>query len=229
MLICFFYFSHSFVRCFIITGQIAQSSQRRQQHGHSNGASAIVADKPEQVSNFHFKYPSSHSLQYRPPYPPKNSTSAYSIRAVAETLGNLLKQGLHYQPQHLAWLRLGGEYEFVSDNNESAMAHYVGVLLIGTEYCTLHVQQRQLLDDHMTRRMIKASLNLGCNIQAAILCQLLEEMDYALAFKCIAERTTFKNISDKSAHYCECNGRVLRLCLGCNVTGVHNPAALPER
>lgn len=131
------------------------------------------------------------------------STSAYSIRAVAESLGHLLKQGLQYHPQHLAWIRLSGDYEFVCDNNEAAMAHYVAVLLTGTEYCTLHLQQRQLLDDHMTRRMIKASLNLGCNIQAAILCQLLDDIDYGLAFKCIAERTTFKNIGDKAAHYCD--------------------------
>lgn len=162
-----------------------------------------MANQHEQVSEIEENL-NAYGSHYRPvPLPNTNSTSAYSIRAVCETLANLLKQGLHYHPQHLAWLRLGGEFEFVSENNESAMAHYVSVLLIGTEYCTLHVQQRQLLDDHMTRRMIKASLNLGCNIQAAILCQLLDEMDYALAFKCIAERTTFKNIGDKSAHYCD--------------------------
>lgn len=90
----------------------------------------------------------------------------------------------------------------VNENNETAMACYVNTLLTGTEFCTLHLQ-RPLLDDYIVRRMIKAALNLGCNMQAAVLCQLLEECDYVLAFKCIAERTTFKNIGDRSKHFCD--------------------------
>lgn len=82
------------------------------------------------------------------------------------------------------------------------MACYVNVLLTGTEYCTVHLQ-RPLLDDHIVKRMIKACLNLGCNMQAAILCQFCEDIDYVLAFKCISEKTTFKNIGDKSANFCD--------------------------
>lgn len=40
------------------------------------------------------------------------SANAYNIRTVSDTLYGLLKQGLHYYPQHISWLRLSGEYEF---------------------------------------------------------------------------------------------------------------------
>lgn len=84
------------------------------------------------------------------------------------------------------------------------MACYVNVLMTGTEYCTMHLQ-RPLLDDHIVKRMIKACLNLGCNIQAAILCQFQDEIDYVLAFKCIAERAQHKmNFSDAMDAYYNC-------------------------
>lgn len=51
------------------------------------------------------------------------------------------------------------------------MSCYVNVLITGTEYCGIHLQ-RPLLDDHIVKRMIKCSSNLGCNMQAAILCQV---------------------------------------------------------
>lgn len=41
-----------------------------------------------------------------------SSANAYNIRIVSDTLYGLLKQGLHYYPQHISWLRLSGEYEF---------------------------------------------------------------------------------------------------------------------
>lgn len=51
------------------------------------------------------------------------------------------------------------------------MACYTNVLITGSEYCTLHLQ-RPVVDDHIVKRMIKCCLNLGCNMQAAILCQV---------------------------------------------------------
>lgn len=59
----------------------------------------------------------------------------------------------------------------VNENYEAAMSCYVNVLITGTEYCALHLQ-RPLLDDHIVKRMIKCCTNLGCNMQAAVLCQV---------------------------------------------------------
>lgn len=58
-----------------------------------------------------------------------------------------------------------------NENNEAAMGCYTNVLITGSEYCTLHLQ-RPVIDDHIVKRMIKCCLNLGCNMQAAILCQV---------------------------------------------------------
>lgn len=83
------------------------------------------------------------------------------------------------------------------------MGYYVNVLLTRSEYCTLNL--RPLLDDHIIKRMIKACLNLGCNMQAAILCQFQEEIDYVLAFKCISEKPNFKaNFCDAMDAYYNC-------------------------
>ena len=62
----------------------------------------------------------------------------------------------------------------MNENYEAAMACYVNVLITGTEYCTSNLQ-RALMDEHIVRRMIKCCLNLGCNMQAAILCQVLKK------------------------------------------------------
>ncbi len=63
-----------------------------------------------------------------------------------------------------------------NENNEAAMACYTNVLITGSEYCSSPLQrpvnERQVIDDHLVKRMIKCCLNLGCNMQAAILCQV---------------------------------------------------------
>ncbi|KAJ6650141.1 Integrator complex subunit 8, partial [Pseudolycoriella hygida] len=117
-----------------------------------------------------------------------SNASVYNIRLVSETLLNLVKQGLKYYPQHCPWLRLNGEIEFANENNEAAMACYTNVLITGSEYCTSHLQ-RPIIDDYMVKRMIKCCLNLNNNMQAAILCQFLEDVDYILAFKSLSEKS----------------------------------------
>ena len=47
-----------------------------------------------------------------------------------------------------------------------------------------------------------ASSNLGCFLQAAVLCQFLEEIDYSLAFKCLTEKSS--NFQDAMDSYYGC-------------------------
>ncbi|XP_037037569.1 integrator complex subunit 8 [Bradysia coprophila] len=133
-----------------------------------------------------------------------SNASVYSIRSVSETLSSLVKQGLKYYPQYFPWLRLNGEIEFANENNEAAMACYTNVLITGSEYCTLPLQ-RPVIDDHIVKRMIKCCLNLGCNMQAAILCQFLEDVDYVLAFKSLSEKSNRAvSFSDAMDAYYDC-------------------------
>lgn len=99
-----------------------------------------------------------------------------------------MKQAFKYYPTNISWLKLKGDLEFVNGSYESAMKYYVTVLITGSEYCTVPLV-RPTIDEHIIRRMIKCTTNLGSYMQAAILCQFLDETDYCLAFKSITEKT----------------------------------------
>lgn len=85
-------------------------------------------------------------------------------------MNNLLKDALNYYPQYVSWIRLKGDLEFRNENYESAMSSYVNAIITGSEYCTVNIQRQ--IDDYIVRRMIKCSSQLGCYMQAAILCQV---------------------------------------------------------
>lgn len=111
-------------------------------------------------------------------------------------------QSLQYYPHNVSWLKLKGDFEFVNGQNESAMRYYVTSIVTNTEYCTLMHLQRSIIDEYVIRRMIKSCSNLGCYMQSAILCQFLDDVDYGLAFKSIAEKTS--NFSDAMDSYYSC-------------------------
>lgn len=130
-----------------------------------------------------------------------SNANGYSSKAVGETINMLLKQGFQYYPNHIPWLKIKGDLEFASNNFEAAMKYYVTVLITGTEYCTMMLQ-KPVWYNEIVRRMIKCSSNLGCYMQAAILCQCLDETDYSLAFKSISEKTS--SFSDAMDAYYGC-------------------------
>lgn len=125
------------------------------------------------------------------------SPAVYNIKVVYEMLNHLLAQSLRFYPNNIPWIKLKGDMEFANLNHEAAMRNYVGALIAGSEYL-----QRPLLDDFIIRRMIKCSSNLGCFMQAAVLCQFLDETDYGLAFKSVSEKTA--SFSDAMDSYYGC-------------------------
>lgn len=112
----------------------------------------------------------------------------------------LVLQSLKYYPTNLLWIKLKGDLEFISGNNETAMKYYVNAIITSTDYYCL--PSHRTLDEFIVRRMIKCSTNLGCFMQAAVLCQFLTEIDYALAFKCLSEKAT--GCSDAMDSYYSC-------------------------
>ncbi|XP_059608523.1 integrator complex subunit 8 [Phlebotomus argentipes] len=117
-----------------------------------------------------------------------SNSNSYNLRAVSEALSHLLDQNLKFYPQNISWLKLRADLDYLNGDNEAAIKGYVNALISGTEYCTLHLQ-KPLIDDAVVRRMIKCSTNLGCHMQATVLCQFLDDVDYGLAFKCISEKS----------------------------------------
>lgn len=124
----------------------------------------------------------------------------YNSRAVTEILSWLLIEALNYYPQNISWLKLKGDLELSLGNNESAMKLYVSALVSGTENCTIPIT-KQLGDDQTIKKMIKCTSNLGCYMQAVLLSQFLDEIDYGGAIKNISEKpANFMDAMDSYYH-----------------------------
>lgn len=105
-----------------------------------------------------------------------------------------MKQSLSYYPNYVSWIRLKGDLEFRkfskkkncfprfkknfnlffegNENYEAAISSYITAIVTGSEYCTVHLHRQ--IDDYIIRRMIKCATNLGCYMQAYILCQVIK-------------------------------------------------------
>ncbi|TDG41538.1 hypothetical protein AWZ03_012044 [Drosophila navojoa] len=130
-----------------------------------------------------------------------NNPNGYSLRSVSETLQWLLSEALSYYPQTVSWLKMKGDLELAIGNNESAMRCYVNALVTGTDYCTMPLQ-RNVADDYVIRKMIRCAANLGCHMQATVLCQFLDEIDYGIVFKNLTEKCS--NFTDAMDAYYSC-------------------------
>lgn len=127
-----------------------------------------------------------------------SNVNGYNIKTIAESLLQLLKLAIKIYPTNAVWIRLQGDLEYVNGNNEAAMKYYVQSLIISTEYCALPIQ-RPVIDENIIKKMIKCSSNLGCYLQAAVLCQFIEDVDYTLAFKLLQEKSS--NFQDAMDSY----------------------------
>ncbi|KAJ8673706.1 hypothetical protein QAD02_004968 [Eretmocerus hayati] len=110
----------------------------------------------------------------------------YNMRVIGEQLFQLLSQALKYYPNNVPWLRLMGDLNFVLGFYESAMKYYLKAIIVNTDLFTLSLRNQRdpnQIDDLVFRRMIKCCAHLQCYTQAVVLCQFLDEVDYALAFK----------------------------------------------
>ncbi|XP_039481951.1 integrator complex subunit 8 [Drosophila santomea] len=130
-----------------------------------------------------------------------NNPISYSLRSVCETLQWLLSEALSYYPQTISWLKMKGDLDLAIGNNESAMRCYVNALVTGTDYCTMPLQ-RNVADDYVIRKMIRCAANLGCHMQATVLCQFLDEIDYGIVFKNLSEKSS--NFTDAMDAYYSC-------------------------
>lgn len=85
---------------------------------------------------------------------------------------------------------------------ETAIKYYLETLIFATDYFN-QPPSKPLVDDHIFKRMIKCCTQINCHTQAAILCQFLDDIDYALAFKCLGENKS-NNCYDAIDAYYNC-------------------------
>lgn len=138
-----------------------------------------------------------------------SNANSYSWRAVLEQLFQLASQGLRLYSSSVTWLRLCADVAFASNQHESALQRYLESLSVATD----HFEQPPVAgkggaDEHCIRRMIKCCTSIGCNTQAAVLAQFLDETDYALAFKCLGDTKQTISSASQSGQQQQCHDSV---------------------
>jgi integrator complex subunit 8 len=136
-----------------------------------------------------------------------SNANSYYLPGIGEILSQLLERALSLYPLNTAWLKLQGDLHFAQGFHSAAMSCFMTASSLASDYFH-QVVPKQVLDEATIRRMIKCSHSASCftqvlifcvifNVkiyislfffQSALLCQLLEEIDYATAFRCLQER-----------------------------------------
>ncbi|XP_012265327.2 integrator complex subunit 8 [Athalia rosae] len=131
------------------------------------------------------------------------NANSYNTRTIGECLFQLLTQALKYYPSNISWLKLMADLNFVLGFHESAMKYYLEATMVASDLFRQPVPRTQI-DDLVYRRMIKCCTHLQCYTQATVLCQFLDEVDYALAFKMISSDQKSCAAADAMDAYYHC-------------------------
>lgn len=114
---------------------------------------------------------------------------------VSNCLNILLADFLKQKPNELKWLKCKAELAAVEGDHYEALKYFINHLMISTKYFTLF-SKNYCDEEPIIQRMIQSSVKLNCHTQAAALCQVTREPNYALAFKALSERTCFDSCDD---------------------------------
>lgn len=125
-----------------------------------------------------------------------SNANSYNMGTTSEMLSEILTHALREYPTNVSWLRLMGDINFANGNYKISLSFYLKSLIICYDYFNIPIR----FDDHVFRRMIKCCQSLGCYTQAAVLCQFLEEPDYALAFRILGEQKPCNDAVDAYYH-----------------------------
>ncbi|XP_063237088.1 integrator complex subunit 8 isoform X2 [Bacillus rossius redtenbacheri] len=129
-----------------------------------------------------------------------SNANSYHTRGVAEILSQLVQIALKYHPTNISWLKLMGDINFVLGFWAKALQFYLEAGIVASDYFS-QPMPRAVVDDHVYRRMIKCCTHLQAHTQAAVLCQFLEDVDYATAFKSLGEMKSSSCSDAMDAYY----------------------------
>ncbi|KAF4526173.1 hypothetical protein B566_EDAN008210 [Ephemera danica] len=118
-----------------------------------------------------------------------SNANSFSSRSVGEVLSLLLQQALKFYPGNVSWLKVLGDISFANGYYSSALKSYLESCIAVSGYFSQPMPRGEI-DDQVYRRMIKCCTQLQCHTQAAVLCQFLDEIDYATAFKSLQEKSS---------------------------------------
>ncbi|OWR47070.1 integrator complex subunit 8 like protein [Danaus plexippus plexippus] len=139
------------------------------------------------------------NVEYTNLWPPNISNiNNYNLKHVLESLTELLERSLRLYPYNTSWLRLYGDVEMAGGRWAAALRRYLCSLAANT----WHFTKRAPDEGGIARRAARCCQALCAPTQAAALCQLPDEPDYTIAFKCLAEKTG--NAADAMDGYYGC-------------------------
>ncbi|GBP21416.1 Integrator complex subunit 8 [Eumeta japonica] len=149
-------------------------------------------------------------IEYIPLWPSNiSNVNSYNVKHVLESLTQLLDKSLRIDPYNISWLRLYGDIEAAAGRHGAALRRYLSALAAGSWYFAKRAPE----EASIARRAARCCQALGAPTQAAALCQLPEEPDYALAFKCLAEKTSSAADAMDAYYGCLWDGTMLEVCV----------------
>ncbi|KAK2180481.1 hypothetical protein NP493_441g02001 [Ridgeia piscesae] len=100
------------------------------------------------------------------------NVSSLDVAAVSEAVATILEHALRLEPCQPSWLRTQADIYYAHGQYAQALKFYLEVGVLTTDFFTQPVT-KNTFDD-----------------QVAVLCQFLDEIDYATAFKALQEKTS---------------------------------------
>ncbi|KAK3086111.1 hypothetical protein FSP39_013715 [Pinctada imbricata] len=119
-----------------------------------------------------------------------SNVNAMDKPGIEEAVGVVMQHALQVNPAHPSWLRTQADMLFANSQYSPAMRYYLEAGVVASDFFSSAVP-KSIYDDQVYRRMIKCCSYLQCHTQVAVLCQFLEEIDYATAFKALQERNSY--------------------------------------
>ncbi|KAI0221716.1 Integrator complex subunit 8 [Lamellibrachia satsuma] len=117
------------------------------------------------------------------------SVSSLDVAAVSVAVATVLEHALNLEPCQPSWLRTQADIYYAHGQYAQALKFYLEVGVLTTDFFTQPVT-KNTYDDQIYKHMIKCCSYLQCHTHVAVLCQFLDEVDYATAFKGLQEKTS---------------------------------------
>ncbi|XP_022092022.1 integrator complex subunit 8-like [Acanthaster planci] len=118
------------------------------------------------------------------------NSSAISVDSVTMVMGQLISHVISVNPGQPSWLRTQADYHYANSQYASALQFYLQSASVVTGLFEMPVP-RDVWSDQVYRRLIKCCNQLQCYTQVALLCQLLQPVDYTTAFKALQEKSCY--------------------------------------
>lgn len=118
------------------------------------------------------------------------STQDLSESAITSVLSKTLNHSLQVHSDQPFWLKIKADMELANNQPVAALRYYLLSMAATSQYFQKPVPT-ETLSQEVLRKMIKCCTTLKCFTQVAVLCQFMESVDHAAAFKALQEKMCY--------------------------------------